>query len=137
MLRRHPESEKEPDSRQVRVRPMPNDIYTILSYRIRQAKVNSGLTIEQLAEKAGISSSFLACLIVNKSKPSLETIARIADALNIPANQLFEEIPSGKQPSEKRIADDITRLVMSAKPSHRKIILSTLKELAKSLSANS
>lgn len=115
---------------------MAKNLYAILSERIRQEKLNSGLTIEQLAEKAGISSSFLACLIVNKRKPSIDTVDKIATALNIPAAKLFEDTKSSENAEKDYFQDTASRIVLSVRPAHRKIVLSTLKELVKSLGQN-
>jgi len=110
---------------------MAKDIYAILAQRIRHEKIESGLTIDELAEKAGISSRFLACLIVNKRKPSVETVAKIADALHVPAYTLFQDVSNKSTAEDKRITETISRLVLSAKPANRKILLSMLEELSK------
>lgn len=112
------------------------NIYLFLSERIRQERIKSGLTIEQLAEKAGISASFLACLVINKRKPSIETAAKIAKALNIPVSKLFEGI-STNQTAGNDLKEHIFHIVATAKPHHQRIMLSTLKELLKSLNKNS
>ncbi|MCX5783833.1 MAG: helix-turn-helix transcriptional regulator [Elusimicrobia bacterium] len=111
---------------------MAKNIYEVLSERIKEERLRSGWTIERLAENAGISPSFLACLIVNKRKPSIETAAKIAKALDMPVSKLFEETHA-KQSETGNLKQRITHLLTSTKPAHQKIMLSMLKELSKNL----
>lgn len=49
-----------------------------------------GMTKHDLAEKAGISISFLSDLTNGKANPSLKILGSIADALNVPLPALLE-----------------------------------------------
>lgn len=49
-----------------------------------------GMTKHDLAEKAGISISFLSDLTNGKANPSLKILGSIADALNVPLPTLLE-----------------------------------------------
>jgi transcriptional regulator with XRE-family HTH domain len=75
---------------------MRKSIYEFIARRIRQERKKAGLTIERLAEFADISTSFLSYIETNKKKPSLNTIQKIADALDVPLSGLFEELPGDK-----------------------------------------
>lgn len=55
--------------------------YIGLGKQIRKYRTRKKLTIEQLSEKAGISSNFLGKIERAQSIPSLETIINIANAL--------------------------------------------------------
>ena len=72
---------------------MRGDIYSILGDRIREERKLAGLTMEKLAELAGISTSFLAYIETKGRKASLETIQKLAEALRIPVAKLFEMKP--------------------------------------------
>ena len=56
---------------------------TIIGDRIRRERKRQLLTIEQLAEKAGISDNFLGKIERGEGVPSLHTIDSIACALNV------------------------------------------------------
>ena len=51
----------------------------------------AGLTQEKLAEKIGMSTSYIGDMEARERFPSAETIDKIADALNIPTSSLFGE----------------------------------------------
>jgi len=115
---------------------MDKDIYLFLSARIKQERLKSGLTIERLAENAGISPSFLACILINKRKPSLDTIAKLAQALNIPLPKLFEGASFESVDTNENLKNQIFHMIASVKPAHGKILLATMRELSKNLSKN-
>ena len=68
---------------------MRMDIYAVVAGQLRLRRLQAGLTLEALADTAGISTSFLAYLETNKKKPSLATVAKLAAALKIPISELF------------------------------------------------
>lgn len=64
----------------------------ILAERVRERRKALGLTQEQLAEQAGLSTNFLARLEMSGRTPSLATLTRIAGALEVhPSDLLAEE----------------------------------------------
>ena len=65
------------------------DIYRQLGKRIREIRKKLGVTQERLAFKARISPSFLSHVERGTKKASLETIKRIASALEVPIPSLF------------------------------------------------
>lgn len=67
-----------------------NEFYIKLSDRIKFLRETSHLTQEQLAEKADISLDFLGKLEINYRKPSLRTIVKLANALQIEPVEFFK-----------------------------------------------
>ena len=61
----------------------------IIGSNIRKERKNQMLTIEQLAEKAGITDNFLGKIERGESMPSLPTIDSIACALNVSIDFFF------------------------------------------------
>lgn len=51
---------------------------------IKLCRINKNLKQRELAERAGISVSYISLLEINKRDPSFSLIQRIADALEIP-----------------------------------------------------
>lgn len=74
-----------------------NELLHILGNKIRERRKVLGLTQEQLAELAGISVNFLARMEMTARTPSLETLARIADALSVEVSDLLKSETSVDQ----------------------------------------
>ena len=67
-----------------------NGFYLKLGKRIKFLREKEHLTQEKLAEKAGISLDYLGKIEVNINKPGLKTLLKLADALNVPIEELFK-----------------------------------------------
>ena len=65
--------------------------YALLGKRIKEYRVKRNLTQEVLSEKVEISSVFLSQIENNKRIPSLETVYKVAKALNISIDSLFDD----------------------------------------------
>jgi len=113
---------------------MGMDIYDTIAKQLRLKRLQAGLTIEDLADTAGISVSFLAYLETNKKKPSLATIAKIAKALNISISELFDERSVLNVAGEKqKTLNKILKLLQNQSPENTETILATVTVLAKKL----
>ncbi len=64
------------------------EFYKSLGINIKNRRKKLGLTQEQLAEKIGMSLNFVGKIEVAFSKPSLDTLIIIADALNTSVSDL-------------------------------------------------
>ena len=60
-----------------------------VAQRVRDRRTDRGLTITQLAERAGISKGMLSKIENGQTSPSLGTIAALAGALEVPVTALF------------------------------------------------
>lgn len=49
-------------------------------------------SISALAEKAGLTQANLSNIVNGKASPSLDTLVKIAAALNVPVSALFDEV---------------------------------------------
>lgn len=58
---------------------------------IRRARKRRDMTLSQVAEKTGLSVSFLSDLERGISDPSLSTLKRLADCFGVPVAYLLEE----------------------------------------------
>ena len=56
---------------------------------IRRRRKALGMTIEQLAEKAGLTPNYLGTLEVGRRDPSLSTVLALAKGLSVPPAELF------------------------------------------------
>lgn len=60
-----------------------------MNVRLKDIMKERGVTSAKLSEMIGISKVTVSNLINNKTAPSLDTLEKIADTLNIPLWQLF------------------------------------------------
>ena len=64
-------------------------IVEILARNLREHRRKCGFSQEKLAEKAKISTQYLAILEIARRFPSLEVIERLAKSMNIEVYELF------------------------------------------------
>ena len=57
---------------------------------IKEKRERLGISQKELAEKVGISQSFLCDIEQGRSKPSIDTAIKIAQALNVADIKFFE-----------------------------------------------
>lgn len=69
---------------------MYQNTYRKLGLNIKKYRVLKGLTQEKLADKVNLSLDFIGKIEIAYSKPSLDTIISIANALEIPLKDLFD-----------------------------------------------
>ena len=62
--------------------------------RIRKIRIEKGISQLELANIANFSQSFLANVESGKKKPSVMTILRIAEALNVNPREFFPDSPT-------------------------------------------
>lgn len=74
-----------------------------LGAAVRDARRRLGLSVQGLADKAGVSFGLISQLERGLGNPSLQSIQRLAAALGVPAGQLLDEpagelavVPAGK-----------------------------------------
>ncbi|MDR1107461.1 MAG: helix-turn-helix transcriptional regulator [Spirochaetaceae bacterium] len=73
---------------------------------IKENRRKCGLSQEKLAEKAGISTPFVAMIEVSRKFPTPDVLDRIAGALNIKTYQLFA-VPAFSEEALDRLRRDI------------------------------
>jgi transcriptional regulator with XRE-family HTH domain len=66
-----------------------SDIKNRFGKRLRKLRRNMDLTQEQLADKVGVSLNFIGQMERGENAPSLETVQKIAEVLNVDVSELF------------------------------------------------
>ena len=92
--------------------------YRDLGFRVRDARRKSGLTQEKLAEKVGISPSFLGHIERGTRVASLETLVALCNELSVSPDYLLSaslhpfdrSMPSGLTEAEKIRLSEFLRL---------------------------
>src|SRR5204863_9850251 len=65
------------------VRPGADSIAQTIGGRVRQGRASRGWTLDQLAERSGVSRRMLVSIEHGSANPSIATLLRISDALGI------------------------------------------------------
>ncbi len=65
------------------------DLERLVIENIKRIRKEKGISQEKLAEYCGTSASYIGLMETYKNIPKLSTIQKIADALDIPAQELF------------------------------------------------
>jgi len=61
----------------------------VIAQRVREFRNQLGLTVEQLAERSGISKGMLSKIENAQASPSLGTLVKLAGAISVPLTSLF------------------------------------------------
>lgn len=79
------------------------EIKGLFGKRIKELRQNLGLSQEELAERAEISSRYLSRVEMGQQFPSIDTLVKLANALNVELKDFFEfahEIPNVRELKE-------------------------------------
>jgi len=68
------------------------DSLTTFATNVKRARAASGLTQEALAERSGLHLTHIARIELAQREPGVRSVARLAAALGVDANTLFEGI---------------------------------------------
>src|SRR3954467_3123625 len=94
--------------------PLP----TIFGREVRRRRVALGLTLEQLAERSGLTPNYIGTVENGRRDPSLSTGVALAQGLGVPAGELV-----GGVAELGPIAMETARLVEGAPPDLQSAIL--------------
>lgn len=93
--------------------------------RIRDIREEQSLSREQVAEKANISSQFLADIETNKKGMTVTTLKKLCDALQVSA----DSIVYGIENNEEQIFENIKKLLQSLSEDQKKKMYYIIKEI--------
>jgi transcriptional regulator with XRE-family HTH domain len=80
-----------------------------LGRKIKSVRTGRGITIQDIAERSGLSKGFLSQVENDKTSPSLNTLERIADALETPLTYLLldeDHAPALARDGERQVLVD-------------------------------
>lgn len=79
---------------------------------IKRIRKEKGLTQEQLAEACNTATSYIGLMEIYKNVPKLSTIERIATALDVEPQVLFQKAEAA--PDTKRKIENVKKTIMQA-----------------------
>lgn len=100
------------------------DSKKLIGARIKELRRQAALTQEQLAEQVGLDSRHLSRLEVGRHFPSLDSLERIALALNQPMAEFFQ-FPSDETPAALR--SYLTRFAKGANDAQLRLAVKAIK----------
>lgn len=101
------------------------DPYRQLGHRIRALRQYRRLTQAQLAERVGVSDNFVGLIERGRGHPTLGTIGRMAEALQVPLQDLFLE---DERPRTTRdVLDELSSLLQLCTPEDAQLVLAIAK----------
>jgi len=72
-------------------------VISIMGQKIRQLRLDRGLTLEEAAERAGCTSGFLSQVERNQAVPSITMLYAIAQALGVEVTHFFPRVGPGRK----------------------------------------
>src|SRR6202167_3642293 len=122
-----------PERPAVPAEPAPINIgITIRSFRLQR-----GMSQGDIEKRTGLLRCYLSRVENGHTVPSLDTLAKIAGALELPLAQLFAEDTLGRQLQSQKLSDDelrfltqIRRYSTNLNDSDRKLLLAMVKKFA-------
>jgi len=102
------------------------DIAMVVGERIQAYRRNAGLTQASLAEKAELHPTYIGQLERGEKNATLVTIEKVAGALNLPLEILFEAIVGGS--TDNAFAKEAYELITSLPEKEQQSILDIMKK---------
>jgi transcriptional regulator with XRE-family HTH domain len=104
---------------------------------IRTHRLQKGLSQGDIEKKTGLLRCYLSRVENGHTVPSLDTLSKIAVALDLPISQFFADDSVGRQINTQRLSDDelrfltqIRRYSSNLNESDRKLLLAMVKKFA-------
>ena len=104
---------------------------------IRAYRLQKGLSQGDIEKRTGLLRCYLSRVENGHTVPSLDTLAKIASALDIPLAQFFAEDSLGREMNTQKLTDDelrfltqIRRYATNLNDSDRKLLLAMVKKFA-------
>lgn len=103
--------------------------YEKLGQRIKEKRLEKGLSQEDLADRIDLSRSYISHVELGSKNASLETVVRIANELGCSANDLLKDSLTSL---EDRISK-IEQILIDCTPEEKVLLTKTLESLKKIL----
>ena len=102
------------------------EIAKIVGERIRAYRTKAGLSQESLAEKAGLHSTYIGQLERGEKNATLESIEKVARALEVSFETLFKHIVGGLAQNES--AEQCYSLIVNLPEKEQRAILELVRK---------
>ena len=89
---------------------MPTEQEDKILQRLKKAREEAKLSQLELSYKSGVSQNMITYIETGKSSPTLTTLLKLTDALNINPAELFLETDDEKEREKQKIISMIKKL---------------------------
>jgi transcriptional regulator with XRE-family HTH domain len=113
----------------IRVEGMMKKVKTLFGMRLKELRKNSGFSQEELAEKVEISSKYLSRIEMGQHFPSIDTLVKFADVLNVELKDLFEF--THETPSIRELKAILNSLLNEADKDKLRLLVKVVKAVVK------
>ena len=107
-----------------------SEIAKIIGQRIRNYRLNGGLSQERLAELSGCHPTYIGQLERGEKNATIESIEKIAVSLNVPLSKLFEKL-GGAGTGSRDIPLECYEFLSAKTPDEQEQLFKILLELDK------
>lgn len=115
-----------------KARPALHFSQALLAKRFRYYREKTGMTIEELSQKAGLNKTYLSQIERYGSVPTLKTLDKLATALQIPIDWILADIiPAGKPILLGEIIDAFNQFLPAQKEIAKNIVEAYLNSIEK------
>lgn len=107
-----------------------DQLRTTIGTKIRLLRRQAGLTICQLSEMSGVDGGFINCIERGKKTPSLHTLLKITNALNVGIISVFsDQGPRIDESYDYQVSSQIRAILNGKQPEEREKFLAVLRTL--------
>jgi len=106
---------------------LEDQIGWVIANQVRARRQEIGLTMVQVAERAGISKGMLSKIENAQASPSLTTLARLATALDMPVTSLFRGLAEERDAVFVKAGHGAEIVRQGTRAGHRYQLLGTLR----------
>ena len=111
---------------------MDKQIASLMRDRINKYRIDKNYSIEQLAQKSGLSRTFLSNFLSGKQKLSAVSLVKVANGLNVTVDEL---VCDSTKADEVLILNEISELMTDLPTEKRIVVASTIRTLISELKA--
>ena len=96
------------------------EVFMEVGKRITELRQKKGVTVNKLANLAGVSQSYLRDIELGNKQPTVEYLSYICEALGVSLHTFFDE---------KGYVDELESVIIRLSPAQRRSLLDFLKTL--------
>ena len=108
-----------------------SDLHRDIGKKIRVCRNDLGMTLEELGEKVQRDWSYLSQLERGRAVPSIETLVRISEVLEIPLHELFGSEIKKKEYKTDPYVNKIAYILKDKSVKYKKSVTKLLSQIAK------
>jgi len=106
-----------------------NNLYIQIGRKIRETRKELELTQENIAERTGLDWSFIGQIERGTNTPSIRTLGKIAEALNLEITDLFPARAKVKKSKNTILLKEIEKILDKQSPSEKKFLIKILRDI--------